>query len=574
MIKEVTSSETRPDGSDSDGSLYAIDSVHAVGKVPAFKINVAFDAVKIPFFIDTSSSVNILDGTTYQKLCRQLGNIQLSKVKMQLKAYGNMTLKVIGKLSYAVEIQHQLLPLEFYDVSGNNGYLLSGNTALEARLLSVPKSAAQQVSLTKATVKKVKDTREETAQEAAYTSVAQKTALFPNVPPRLGKLLNDYGHISHGVGKLKNYQLKLHIDKSVAPVSQPARRVPFPLRHRLAQEIQRLEDMGIIEDAKGPTPWVSPIVVFPKPKDPENLRICVDIRCPNVAIKRENHVTPTIDDFVHGLNGATVFSKLDLTSAYHQIELDEQSRYITTFATHVGLNRYTRINYGTNSAAEIFNTLARQLISDISGTLNVAYDIFVFGKYLSSHDKALRLLLDRLSEKGLTVNPKKCVFYQRSVEFFGYVFSNEGITNYCAGFIPNYATLTAPLRQLAKKYSRWLWTETCQIAFDKIKDVLSSETVMGYFDLKKETEIIIDASPVGLGAMLLQRDPKAGQGKIIAYASQSLTDTEKRYSQLEKEALAIVFGIERFRTYIYGLQFTLVTDHKQLEYLFTMTCLV
>ena len=131
---------------------------------------------------------------------------------------------------------------------------------------------------------------------------------------------------------------------------------------------------------------------------------------------------------------------------------------------------------------------------------------------------------------------------------------------------------TAPLRQLTKNYSRWQWTETCQIAFDKIKDALSSETVMGYFDLKKETEIIVDASPVGLGAMLIQRDPKAGQGKVIAYASRSLTDTEKRYSQLEKEALAIVFGIERFRTYIYGLQFTLVTDHKPLEYLFNKTC--
>ena len=124
------------------------------------------------------------------------------------------------------------------------------------------------------------------------------------------------------------------------------------------------------------------------------------MRCPNVAFKRENHLTPTVDDFVHGLNGATVFCKLDLTSAYHQIELDEQSRYITIFATHVGLKRYTRLNYGTNSAAEIFDNLIRQLISDISGTLNVANYTIVYGKDLSSHDKALKLLLDRLSEKG------------------------------------------------------------------------------------------------------------------------------------------------------------------------------
>ena len=95
---------------------------------------------------------------------------------------------------------------------------------------------------------------------------------------------------------------------------------------------------------------------------------------------------------------------------------------------------------------------------------------------------------------------------------------------------------------------------------------------MGYFDLRKETKIIVDASPVGLGAMLVQCDLKAGQGQIIAYASRSLADTEKRYSQLKKEAFAIVFGIERFRTYIYGLQFTLVTDHRPLVYLFNKTC--
>ena len=144
--------------------MYAINSVNAVGKLPTFKITVAFDAVKIPFYIDTGSTVNILDGTTYQKLCSQLGNIQLPKVKIKLKAYGNTTLKVIGKLSYAVEIRHQLLPLEFYIVAGNNCCLLRGDTELEPRLLSVPRSADQQVSSTKATVKKVKDTREETAQ--------------------------------------------------------------------------------------------------------------------------------------------------------------------------------------------------------------------------------------------------------------------------------------------------------------------------------------------------------------------------------------------------------------------------
>ena len=153
---------------------------------------------------------------------------------------------------------------------------------------------------------------------------------------------------------MKDFQVHLHIDPSVPPVTQPHRRIPFHLRKKLDTELEKLERQGIIEPVDGPTPWVSPLVVTPKPKNPDQIRLCVDMHQPNRSILRERHITPTIDDLIHDLNGATVFSKIDLNSGYHQLELAPESRYITTFSTHRGLRRYTRLNFGTSSAAEVF----------------------------------------------------------------------------------------------------------------------------------------------------------------------------------------------------------------------------
>ena len=125
-----------------------------------------------------------------------------------------------------------------------------------------------------------------------------------------------------GIGKMKDVKVTLYEDNSVSPVAQPQRRIPYHMRKKVEEELQRLEDLDIIERVDGPTPWVSPIVVVPKSKKPDEIRICVDMRMPNKAIKRTRHIMPTVDDILMRLNEATVFSKLDLNSGYHQLELD------------------------------------------------------------------------------------------------------------------------------------------------------------------------------------------------------------------------------------------------------------
>ena len=152
------------------------------------------------------------------------------------------------------------------------------------------------------------------------------------------------------------------------------------------------------------------------------------MRAANQAIERERHPVPTVEDLIVDLNGATVFSKIDLNQGYHQLELDEESRSITTFATHIGLFRYKRLSFGINSAAEIFQKSIEDVLQGIEGVRNISDDIIVFGKSQADHDISLRTVLQRMRENNLNVNPEKCLFNQSSIDFFGHHFSSDGFS--------------------------------------------------------------------------------------------------------------------------------------------------
>ena len=211
-----------------------------------------------------------------------------------------------------------------------------------------------------------------------------------------------------GIGQLKGVQPQLHINKDIQPTAQPHQKEPFHLRSKIEAELKKLEDLGIIEDTVGSTPWVSNMVAAPKPKDPESIRICVDMRIMNKAIKRERHPMPTVEEIIHDLNGATVFSKIDLNAGYHQIELHPESRYITTFSTYTGLKRYKRLNFGICSAAEVFQYCIQTALAGLPGVRNFSDDIIVYGKTHKEHNANLHKVFEHLRENGLTLNGNKC----------------------------------------------------------------------------------------------------------------------------------------------------------------------
>jgi hypothetical protein len=353
------------------------------------KATVCLKETQLEMVVDTGATVNIMDENTLSKLKSQP---KLNNTKTKIYPYGSgKSIDIIGTFDCEIksDIHKTAANTSIYVVKGSYGSLLSYATAVDLNIIP--------------TIRVV------------HSSVTDD-------------IINNFADRFEGIGKIKGLHAEIHIDKNIVPVTQPHRRIPFHLRKKVEDELKRLEELDIIEKVDGPTPWVSPIVVAPKPKNPDEIRICVDMRLPNKAVKRERHITPTIDDIIVELTGAKVFSKLDLNSGYHQVELSPESRYITTFTTHVGLRRYKRLIFGISSAAEKFQAIIRDSLDELQGVKNISDDIIIYGKDQAEHDLRLRKVFERLREKNITLNKGKCEFNRDKVEFFGYVFSKDGIS--------------------------------------------------------------------------------------------------------------------------------------------------
>ena len=317
----------------------------------------------------------------------------------------------------------------------------------------------------------------------------------------------------------------------------------------------------------------------------------------NKSIERERHITPTINELINDLNGAKVFSKLDLNQGCNRLELGPESKYLTILSTHLGLKRFLILNFGINCAAENFQNAIREALSGLKETSNISKDILIYGTDDDDHDANLEAALERLRELGLTLNKGKCVFKTKSLIFQGYVFSEHGIwpypakvatikeftapkdiskvrrllgvTNFCCSFIKNYAMLTELVREMTKKGVLFVWTGKQKRALEKLRDTLTNVSENAYFDSTKTTEVFTDASPVGVSTVLIKKELNSDERKIIAYASQALSLTEQKYSQLEREVLAIVWSCEHFHLYLYEEAFTVFTDHQPLVTIFS-----
>jgi hypothetical protein len=244
-----------------------------------------------------------------------------------------------------------------------------------------------------------------------------------------------------------------------------------------------------------------------------------------------------------------------------------------------------------SSASEEFTEEVRKMLENIQGQTNMTDDILVYGKSDSEHDDALRRVLKRLEERGFTLNAEKCEFNKRELTFFGLRMSDKcqalrdakpptnvkelrsllGVVQSNSRFIKDLCSTTEPLWRLTKKDTKWEWAKEHDEALEKVKQAITSK-YMAFFDKKWNTEQVVDASPVGLGAVLQQKAlTDAGDVRIICFASKLLSDTERRYSQCKKEALAAVWACEKFWLYLIGSHFKLVTDNRAVQLIFNNT---
>lgn len=389
----------------------------------------------------------------------------------------------------------------------------------------------------------------------------------------------------------------IKIDPDVVPVAQRYRKIPIHLEEEVDKQLDDLLRRDIVEMVNTPSRWVSPLTLAMK--NDGSFRLCVDMREANKAIIRERHPLPTFDDICPLLAGSTIFSTFDVKSAFYQLEISEESRYITTFITKRGLMRFKRLIFGICNAPELFQKIFEQILAGLDGVINFMDDGIVFGKNQEDHDRKLKAALKRLKDFNVELNEEKCKFGKTELVFMGHVISKDGIrpcessidtlnrfrlpatkeeldsflgfVQYHGRFIRDLASMMDSLREMTKgvksKKSALVWNMKNKKIFQDIKDGLKSDRVLGFFNKSDSTIVEVDASPVGLGAILSQKSAHNVE-RVIMFASKTLTDVEKRYSQTEKEALAIVWAVERFQYFLLGCEFTLLTDHKPLLFMF------
>ena len=535
-------------------SLHQLTAPRRRPKVPPITTTLRLNGRFVSMEIDTGASASLISDSTYRE---ELGGLPaLQPASILLRTYSGEKITVEGQIQVEVQVGESTPKLLNLLVVAGSGCNLLGRDWLE------------ELRLDWMSVRQVR-------QEA--------------MPDRLKELLDKYsGVFSPGLGKFTGPPVTLKVNGNAQPKFLKARNVPFALKDKVEKQLQREIAQGILLPVEC-SEFASPIV--PVMKADGSVRICGDFKQtlnPNIEV--DTYPLPRIEELFAKLAGGVKFTKLDLSQAYMQLPLDEESQKLCTINTHKGLLRYTRLPFGVSPAVGVFQRRMECLLQGISGTACFIDDLIITGKDDHAHLTSLSQVLEKLSESGLKCKLEKCSFLQGAVDYLGHRIDASGLhpldnkvaaitrvpaptnitqlrsflgmVNYYGKFLPNLAKVLAPLHLLLRRGSRWSWERAQGSAFEECKRLLTSSPVLAHFSGDKELILECDASPYGLGAVIMQRED--GVDRPIAYASRSLHLSETKYSQLEKEALAVIFGVKKFHAYVFGRPFTLVTDHKPL----------
>ena len=517
------------------------------------KVKMELQQQEVEMEVDTGAAVSLMSVSQYNKL---FPNLPLQSSKLTLSTYTGEQLKLKGERKLEVKYGSQCKHLTIHVIEEEGPCLLGRDWLREIKLdwrciglLSVNKDK-----------EKVDD------------------------------LLSKYSNVfEEGLTTMNTFKAELHLKEGSTPKFCKARNVPFALRPAVEDELLRLEKEGVIKPVSH-SQWAAPVV--PVPKSDGHIRLCGDYKTTvNPALDVDKYPLPKPEDLFASLAGGKKFSKIDLTSAYQQVSLAEECEEFTTINTHKGLYRYTRLPFGIASAPAIFQQIMDTVLQGLPKVICYLDDVLVTGSTVEEHLKNLENVLKRLQQYNIKAKRSKCYFLCDSVEYLGHRIDADGLhttdrkvaaikkaplpknvqelrsflglVHYYGKFMPNLATLLHPLNVLLQAKSPWKWTQQCTDAFEGAKKLLISAPVLAHYDPSLPLKLAGDASSYGIGAVVSHVMPD-GSERPVAFASRTLSPSEVNYSQLEKEALSLIFGLHRFHQYVYGRRFTLLTDHKPL----------
>ena len=526
-------------------------------KVAPYMINVDINGQGVKMELDTGASRSTISEFVYNKC---LANVELKQSNVKLRSYTGEFVDVLGEIVVPMKYQGKMYSdMSLIVVKGDKPALLGrdwlGKIKLDWKsIFKVDVEVDVQVMLDK-----------------------YKSVFIPD---------------NKGITGLRA-QIKLKSD--VKPVFQKSRAVPYAMSEEVEKEYDRLVKADILYPVEY-SDWGTPVVCVQKQNG--GVRICGDYKRLNDLIEPDSYKLPNVQDLLAKMAQAgqpNVFSCLDLSGAFNQLLLDEDAAKVLVLSTHKGLLATKRLTYGVKPAPGQFQAAMDKILAGIDNVFCYIDDILIATGDKMKHQNVLEQVLQRLVKYNVKLNKAKSKFFKNQVQYLGHILTADGIrpvqdkvegivkapkptdvsqlksflgmVNFYGKFIPKLSAELHSLYRLMRNSSKWEWGPEQDQAFDFAKKAIASAQVLVHYDPVKPIKLAVDASPYGIGSVI-SHVMSDGSERPIAFASRSLSAAKKNYSQLEREALAIIFGVKKFYMYLYGRKFKLETDHQPLTRIF------
>lgn len=535
----------------------------AINKISSNRkyIDIIINGVSATLQIDTASDISVISQETW----KHIGSPCLLSTTLTATDASNNHLQFDGEFPCSIEFNGQIKNTTCY-VSTSSNLDLFGNDWLELfNLWSTPLNAISKNIIASVSISK---------------NISHLKQQFPKL-------------FTETLGLCTKVKVNIYKKPDAKPIFKAKRPVAYAALQPIEEELIRLQRLGIIHPVDYSN-WAAPIVVVRKSNG--KIRICGDYSTGlNDSLESHRFPLPLPEEIFNKISNGKMFSHIDLSDAFLQVQVDDESAEMLTINTHRGLFRFNRLPPGVKTAPALFQQIMSAMVSGLDKTAAYMDDVIVSGTDETEHQSNLLKLLTRIQEYGFQLRIEKCEFYMSSIKYLGHVIDHQGIRpdpqkiesitnmppptdvpslqsylgaiNYYGKFVDKIHSLRKPLDSLLTKQAIWNWTPECQKSFNEFKEILKSDLLLTHYDPSKQIIVAADASNTGIGAVIMHRF-EDNSIKAIMHASRTLTSAERNYSQIEKEALGLIFAVTKFHRMIYGRKFILQTDHKPLLSIF------